>query len=212
MSEDSNRGSKSVIIIVLLVVVLVVAGAWYFFMYKPEQEAKEKARQEQLAKERAEKKRKEEAAQRKAKYDQLIKDADTEFTQENWQTAKTLYSEASSLFSKEQYPKDQLALVQAKLDEIDALEIKKQGGGVEVVSGATDRYYVVISSSIDDDLAMDYAKKLAKDGNYVKVLEPYGSHKPFYRVSLADYDTSDQAEAAKSSFGEFATEVWVLKY
>ena len=88
MSEEPNRSSRTVGIIVILVLVLAgIVCAWYFIMYKPEQEAKEKARLEQIAKEEAEQKAKELAAQNKIKYDQLIIDADAEFGKENWEAA-----------------------------------------------------------------------------------------------------------------------------
>ena len=212
---DSNRSNNTAIIIVIVVIVLAgLAGAWYFFMYKPEQEAKEKARLEQIAKEEAEKKRKEQEAQKKAKYDQLIADADAEFNQENWENAYSLYSEASSLYPDQPYPQDQLALVNATLDEIAELEARKAAGIVENITSRTGRYFVVVSSSIDDDLAMDYANKLAKEGNIVKVIEHDTDTLLYYRVSVADYDTWDQAVNAMASFGAYGNGegVWVLKY
>ena len=99
MSEQSNRSGNVITAIVIIVLVLAgLAGTWYFFMYKPAQEAEEKARQEQLAQAEAEQKAKEDAARKKTRYDQLIKDADAAFDQEDWQTAQSLYGEASSLF------------------------------------------------------------------------------------------------------------------
>ncbi|WP_084370484.1 hypothetical protein [Reichenbachiella faecimaris] len=211
MEENSNGTNKATgIIIVILVVIVILGGAWYWFSYKPEQEAKEKARQEQLAKAAAKKKREEAAALKKTKYDQLITNADKEFEQEYWETAKSSYAEASSLFPKEQYPKDQLVLVNQKLDEI-AVQTNS-AGTVETLSSATGRFYVVVSSSIDGDLAMDYGNKMAEEGNSVKIIEPYGSIK-FYRVSLGDYDNWDNAIAASTSFSSIDGDaVWVLEY
>lgn len=211
MEEHSNGNSKTIgIIITLIIVLLLIGGGWYWLSYKPEQEAKEKARQEQLAIAAAKKKREEAAARKKAKYDQLISNGDKEFEQEYWETAKSSYAEASSLFPKEQYPKDQLAIVNQKLDEI-AAQVNAVGR-VETVSSSTGRFYVVVSSSIDGDLAMDYGNKMAEDGNRVKIIEPYGSIK-FYRVSLGDYDNWDSAITASSSFSSIDGDaVWVLEY
>ncbi len=213
MDENANNTGKVVGIVVTVVVILaVLAGVWYFFMYKPAQEAKEKARLEQLAKEKAEKKRQEEEARKKAQYEKLIADADAEFEQENWENAKTLYTNASNLFPNETYPKDQLTLVNATLDQIAELEARRAAGIIETISSETGRFYVVVSSSVDDDLAMDYAKKLVKEGNIVKIIEPSYRNKLFYRVSLGDYDTWDQAVASIGTFSSYGNGVWVLKY
>lgn len=213
MSEHSNRNSKAAVVIVILVFVLAgLAGAWYWFMYKPEQEAKEKARLEQIANEEAEKKAAELAAQNKVKYDKLIENADVEFEQGNWGKAQSLYTEASSLFPGQQYPQDQLALVNAKLDEMVVLAAKRAAGIVETVSSPTGRFYIIVSSSIDDDLAMDYASKLAKEGNNVKIIEHDANKLFYYRVSVGDYDTREQAETASASFSNYSSELWVLNY
>ncbi|MDA0197147.1 MAG: SPOR domain-containing protein [Bacteroidetes bacterium] len=206
----SERSGKAVVIIVILMVVL--AGAWYFFMYRPEQEAKEKARLEQISKEEAEKAAAELAEQNKAKYEQLIENADAEFERENWETANSLYTEASALFPDELYPQDQLALVKAKLDEMAVLEAKRAAGIVETVSSPTGSFYVIVSSSIDDDLAMDYARKLANEGNNVKIIEHNANKLSFYGVSVANYDTREQAESASASYNTTYNGVWVLKY
>lgn len=213
MGEDSNRSNKTVVVIVIIVLALaVLTGIWYFSMYRPEQEAKEKARLEQIAKEVAEKKRKELAPQNKVTYDKLIKKADAEFELENWETVHPLYTEASSLFPDQQYPKDQLAIVNAKLDEIAALGANTAAGIVETLSSSTERFYVIVSSSVDGDLAMDYASKLAKEGNNVKIIKPYPNSKVYHRVSIGDYDTRKQAETASTSFNTYGDGVWVLKY
>ncbi|MEM7298288.1 MAG: hypothetical protein AAF391_08490 [Bacteroidota bacterium] len=210
MNQHSNQSNKAIIIVIAAVIVLGLAAVWYFFMFKPAQEEKEQARLEQIAQQEAEQKRKEQAAQRKARYDQLIANADSEFQLENWVTAQSLYSEASSLLSNQQYPKDQLVLVNAKLDEIAALEARRAAGEVDVVSEPTGRFYVIISSSVDDDTATDYARKLAYDGNVVKVVEHQVEGLIYYGVSVGDYDTWDEAVSASTSFSSFGT-VWILK-
>lgn len=209
MEDNSNRNK---VIALIIIVVLLLGGAWYFFMYRPAQEAKEKARLAQIAQEEAEKKRQEQEAQNKIRYDQLIQDADTAWAQEDWQAAYSLYTEASGLFPDQPYPKDQLALVNAKLDELAAREARKAVGVVEKVASPTGRFHIVVSSSVDGDLAMDYASKLAKEGNSVKIIEPAGNNKLFHRVSVGDYATWDQALTATTEFSTMGEGVWVLKY
>lgn len=210
MNEYSSRSNKPIIIVIVVVVILGLAAIWYFFMYKPAQEAKEQARLEQIAQQEAEKKRQEEAAQRRARYDQLISNADSEFQSENWAEAQSLYTQASSLYSNQQYPKDQLVLVNAKLDEIAELEARRAAGVIDVVSESDGRFYLIISSSVDDDMATDYARKLALEGNDVKVVEHVVESLSYFGVSVGDYDTWDQAVSASSSFSAFGS-VWVLK-
>ena len=93
--------------------------------------------------------------------------------------------------------------VNARLDEIAELEARRAAGIVEMVSSETGRYYVVISSSIDSDLAMDYATKLSKEGNNVKVVEHEAEGWQYFGVSLADYATWDEAASAIQSFSSF---------
>ena len=105
-----------------------------------------------------------------------------------------------------------MSVVNAKLAEKAALEAKKTAGVVEKVSSPTGRFYILVSSSIDDDLAMDYAKKLTKEGNNVKIIEHNATKLFFFGVSLGDYETREQAESALASFSNFGDSVWVLKY
>ncbi len=206
---------KSRITIVVIVIIALLGASvaiWYWGIEKPAQEAAEKARLEQIAKEQAEQRRKEEAAQKQVQYDQLIASGDAAFDQERWNEAYSFYSDASATLPNQQYAKDQLALVSVKLEEIAALEAKKAAGFVETLESPTGRFYVIVSSSFDGDLAMDYATKLAKEGNDVKIIPPKGSNKFFHRVSVGDYDTWDQAVSATSTFSSFESEVWVLKY
>ena len=85
-------------------------------------------------------------------------------------------------------------------------------GTIEILSAPTKRYYVVVTSAVDADLIMDYAKKLSPKGVSSKIIPPYGNWK-FNRLSIGDYDTFDlaqtNADAAKAEYGDG---VWVIKY
>ena len=89
---------------------------------------------------------------------------------------------------------------------------KPKTGTIEMVNARTKRYYVIITSDIDDDLLMDYAKKLSITGINLKVIPPFGG-KQFSRLAIADHDTfalaQQNADAAKGTYGNG---VWVLKY
>lgn len=205
VQESSSSGKTTGIIIAVIVILISAAGSYYWFEMRPKQIAEEKAKQELLAKEEADKRKKED-------YDKLVVAGDGQFGEELWSEAESSYSQASALFSEEQYPKDQLEIVQGKLDEIAALNAKPKIGVIETISEATKRYYIIGSSSIDGDLAMDYAVKITKNGENVGIIEPYGKNK-YFRVTLSNYDTWQDAENALSSFnGTYGNEIWILKY
>lgn len=85
-------------------------------------------------------------------------------------------------------------------------------GTIEVLNERTGLYYVVISSDIDDDLIMDFAKKLSAEGTSVKIIPPFGKKK-FYRLTIGKFDTFVDAQAnadqVKTKYGDA---VWVIKY
>lgn len=93
-----------------------------------------------------------------------------------------------------------------------AANVKPAEGTIEILSAPTKRYYVVVTSGIDADLTMDYAKKLSAKGVSTKVIPPFGKWK-FNRLSIGDYDTfalaQTNADAVKSEYGDG---VWVIKY
>jgi septal ring-binding cell division protein DamX len=212
MEKQTNQGGKVALFVIVVVIVLAGSiGAWYWFSYLPEQVAKEKARLEQLAKEEAALKALEIEVQKQAQYDNLIQNADSEFQAENWEGAKSIYSEALSLYPAQSYPQEQITLIDAELAELAAIEAAKPGT-IEMLTRATGRYYVILSSSIDDDLAMDSAKRLAKKKINIKILETHDAKHTYFAVSPGDYDTRAEAEAAIESFSTHGNGLWVLKY
>ena len=70
----------------------------------------------------------EEAAKEKqANYDRLVKEADKHFADEEWEVAKGKYEQALSLFEDEEHPKNQIAAIERKLEEMAAAdEAEKQ--------------------------------------------------------------------------------------
>ena len=109
---------------------------------------------------------------------------------------------------RKQEEADRLAREQAEAEA----EAAPKEGSVETMSGRTGRYYAVVASAIDGDLALDYANKLAKDGNEVKIIPPFGNAK-FYRVSVDSGDTWAEADnKARELKGQYGDDVWVIKY
>jgi hypothetical protein len=97
-------------------------------------------------------------------------------------------------------------------DSVALANAKPAIGGIEVLSERTRRYYVVISTAIDDDLVMDYAKTLSKKGVGTKIIPPFGKTK-FTRLAIADHDTYAKAQAnADEVKATYGNEVWVVRY
>lgn len=85
-------------------------------------------------------------------------------------------------------------------------------GAIETLSGRTGLYYVVVSSDIDDDLIMDYAKKLSKKGINSKIIPPHGKVK-FFRLAISEADTYADAQGKADGLkGEYTGGAWVVKY
>jgi hypothetical protein len=110
-------------------------------------------------------------------------------------------------------------LAQQQEDERKRLEAEEAAknakpaiGTIETLSGRTGRYYVVISSAIDDDLIMDRAKLISPKGVSTKIIPPFAKWK-YFRLTIGDYDTyaiaQTNADAAKAEYGDG---VWVIKY
>ncbi len=97
-------------------------------------------------------------------------------------------------------------------DEQAAANAKPIEGSIETLNERTGRYYVVITSAVDGDLTMDYAKKLSTNGTSVRIIPPFGKSK-FNRLTLGDYGTfaeaQSSADALKPTYGDA---LWVIKY
>lgn len=101
---------------------------------------------------------------------------------------------------------------QQQAEEEEQASAKPEPGEINILTASTGRYYVVIGSFIDDDLAMDYGQKLAAEGTGSMILSPVGATK-FYRLALSDHasfnEAQQEADNLKSSFSDA---LWVLKY
>jgi hypothetical protein len=86
-------------------------------------------------------------------------------------------------------------------------------GTIETLSERQGRYFVVVASSIDGDLIMDYAKKLSAKGVTSHIIPPFGKTK-FHRLAVADGDTYANAQATADGMkgGDYGDKIWVIKY
>ncbi|MCU0368071.1 MAG: SPOR domain-containing protein [Cyclobacteriaceae bacterium] len=125
------------------------------------------------------------------------------------QEADKLKREEAARIAKEKEEAERLRLEQERLNATPPAPAE---GTIEILSGRTSRYYVVISSAIDVDLSMDYAKKLSKDGTAIKIIPPFGKSQ-FHRLTIGDFDTFADAQAnADNLKAKYGNAVWVIKY
>lgn len=94
---------------------------------------------------------------------------------------------------------------------VEEEEVAQEPGTVQTISERTGRYYVVVASAIDGDLAMDYARDLAAAGRSVSIIGPYGSVK-FHRVAVDNMQTLGEAEAVLGDLRAEYEGAWVMKY
>ena len=108
-------------------------------------------------------------------------------------------------------------LAEQRQAEINAAAVEEEAAVEEatfnIITEPTQRYYIVVSSSIDADAATDYGKLLASKGFNTALLSPKGKKK-YNRLTIGgNYDTFVNAqEAANKLKGEFGDALWVLKY
>ncbi|MCC5930017.1 MAG: SPOR domain-containing protein [Cyclobacteriaceae bacterium] len=85
-------------------------------------------------------------------------------------------------------------------------------GEITRIPASTGKYYIIIGSFIDVDLATDYGKKLAKDNVGSAILAPRGNAK-FHRLAIADFASENEASAkAEELKAKYGPDVWVVKY
>ncbi len=85
-------------------------------------------------------------------------------------------------------------------------------GTIETLNERTGRYYVVVASDIDDDLLMDYAKKLSVKGVSTQIIPEHGSVK-FSRLTVASGETYGEAQSSADELkADYEGGAWVTKY
>lgn len=116
--------------------------------------------------------------------------------------------------AKKKATADSLARVaeEERLKREAAANAKPAEGTIETLSARTGHYYVVVSSSVDGDLAMDRAKKLSAEGKSCKIIPPFGKWK-YFRLCIGDFDSFASAQSsADASKADYGDALWVLKY
>jgi tetratricopeptide (TPR) repeat protein len=204
--EEKAGGGGAIIALLLIVLVLVGGGAaGYFLWYKPMQE-------------------------KEAQYAALVEQGNELFNGGNWEGALSKYEEARKLKPNDKYTDDRISLARVEINKLaeirraeeermaaeraaqEKAEATPRVGSIETISARTGRYFVVVASNIDGDLAMDYAKKHIESGKSFKIIEPFGTSK-FHRITIQDFETFNEAQARADELkAEMGDGLWVLKY
>lgn len=83
---------------------------------------------------------------------------------------------------------------------------------INTLNTRSGRSYVVVGSFFDDDLAMDYAKQLKKQGTSSYIIPPFGKSK-FTRVAVQETESfADASSRAGDLAGQYKEQPWPLKY
>ena len=113
---------------------------------------------------------------------------------------------------KKKAAEERLAAEQSANEAADEDEQASQESAFTTISESTGRYYIVIESFVDSDMAADHGKDLATKGFSTALLSPQGKRK-LHRLTVGDFDTfvaaQEEANKLKAEFGE---DLWVLKY
>ncbi|WP_114750233.1 SPOR domain-containing protein [Pleomorphovibrio marinus] len=74
------------------------------------------------------------------------------------------------------------------------------------------RYFVVVGSFIDEDLAKDYSNRLNNRNKSTFLIHPYDDIS-FYRLAVGQHESFNQALTQMNDIqGDFEENLWVLKY
>ena len=101
---------------------------------------------------------------------------------------------------------------EVKIDLPELESVPKAIGAISEISQPLNKYYLIVASFFDKDLAFDYAEKLILSGSNVIIIPPFSNSK-FTRVALGEYETLDKVSIGLDNYkDEFDEQLWVLKY
>jgi len=101
---------------------------------------------------------------------------------------------------------------EVKTDPPELKSVLQTIGTISVKGQPLDKYYLIVASFLDNDLAFDYAEKLILSGSNVIIIPPFSTSK-LTRVALLEYETLDKANIGLDKYkDEFDDKLWVLKY
>lgn len=142
-------------------------------------------------------------AERQAEYDELVATADAAFQSEDYEAAKASYAQASSVFEDEAYPKDQLAICEAKMNELaNAAEMQAKYDKAMAAGSAamTEQNYTAAITSFEEALTAKSGDptataKIEEANGMIAELEAEANKQANYDSALAEADELFDAES-----------------
>jgi hypothetical protein len=108
----------------------------------------------------------------------------------------------------------EMSIGEAHTEDVNASRhtVEPRRGIVTSINTPRGHYYVVVGSFIDDDLAADYANRLAQQGvDVMLIAPPQGQY--YFRVAIEQKNTlrgaREELKALKATYG---ADIWILKY
>ena len=127
----------------------------------------------------------------------------------------TIKAEVKKEVKKEIIPEPVIEEViepEVKTDPPELESAPKAIGAISEISQPLDKYYLIVASFLDNDLAFDYAEKLILSGSNVIIILDFHV-RYFTRVALLEYETLDKVNIGLDKYkDEFDEQLWVLKY
>ena len=96
--------------------------------------------------------------------------------------------------------------------EPDRVLKEEPTGAISEVNQLLNKYFLVVASFLDKDLANDYADQLIQSESNVFIISPTSNSK-FTRVAVGKYETLGEVIDGINSYNdEFGEQIWALKY
>ena len=91
--------------------------------------------------------------------------------------------------------------------------IEATPGTVTRLQGRTGNTFIIVGSFVDEDMAVDFANKLAASGGSPSIIPPFGGRRYYYRVAIASFPTIASAQQNIDRYrSEYGQDTWALKY
>lgn len=96
--------------------------------------------------------------------------------------------------------------------EPERVSIEEPKRAISVVNQPQKKYFLVVASFLDKDLANDYGNQLIQSESNVFIIPPTSNSK-FTRVALGKYETLGEVIDGINAYNdEFGEQIWALKY
>tara|TARA_X000001036_G_C20623540_1_gene784145 strand:- start:1084 stop:1569 length:486 start_codon:yes stop_codon:yes gene_type:complete len=90
--------------------------------------------------------------------------------------------------------------------------VQEPTGAISELTQPLNKYFLIVASFLDKDLAYDYADKLILSYSNVIIIPPTRNSK-FTRVAIGKYETLENVIVEVNNYNdEFDEQLWVLKY